>query len=320
MSKTTRTKTAILAAIVSTALTLTGCGSADSMTSDEDAGTGKTRTVDSAFGEVTIPTEPRAALGMYTTDVDVLITLGFPLAKSQPIRSEFDDFPYYLPQEKLEGIEPFANYVEHNYEAIGAAKPDFILNSLGYDDDVVKRLPDIAPTYSLNGFDGRDWRESFKETATALDRVAQYEEWVEDYEQRLEEVKTRIGDKAKDLVVTVVYPESGGPGIQVLCGGQTLCSVYEDLGIEILPLAQQDGGAILSPEQFDQLDDANLALTVSDYGDMTTLTNSAAWKRLPFVQNDRVLEYDLELSFGSPSSQMALLDEVEKDLVALLGL
>lgn len=307
----------LIVATAAAVFVLAGCSST---IPQDDAEDDATRTVDDAFGEVEIPAEPEAALGVYTTDVDVLITLGIPLAGAQPIRSGFDEFPYYLSDEALEGVEPFVNFPEINYEAIAAAEPDFILNGLGYDDEIVNRLPDIASTYSVNAFDGQDWRVHFKEIAIALNRLHKYEGWENTYEQRLGEVKDLIGDQAADLVVAVVYPEYGGPGIQTICGGQTLCSVYQDLGIKILPVSEQEGGVILSPEQFGQLDEANLALTVSDYGDMTTLTESEAWKRLPFVQNGQVLEYDLELSFGSPSSQLALLDEVEKDLGTLLGL
>ncbi|MGO1699821.1 MAG: ABC transporter substrate-binding protein, partial [Micrococcaceae bacterium] len=212
--KRTRTATAILAAAAAATVALSGCSST---TPQDETAAATTRTIDSAFGEVTIPTEPQAALGVYTTDVDVLITLGIPLAGAQPIRSEFDDFPYYLSDDALEGVEPFANFPEVNYEAVAAAEPDFILNSLGYDEEVVKRLPDVAPTYSVNAFDGQDWRVHFKETATALDRLDKYEEWENIYEQRLDEVKALVSDKAADLVVAVVYPEYGGPGIQTIC-------------------------------------------------------------------------------------------------------
>src|SRR5690606_11008979 len=57
--------------------------------------------VSTPFGDVSLPTAPRAALGMYTTDVDILIWLGFPLAERQPIRGDngYEDFPCYFPQE-----------------------------------------------------------------------------------------------------------------------------------------------------------------------------------------------------------------------------
>ena len=80
-------------------------------------------TVKAEFGEVELPTDPQAALGMYTTDVDILITLGYPFAKSQPIRgnSDYTTFPSYFPQAELAGVTPFANYPDLNYEKILAA-------------------------------------------------------------------------------------------------------------------------------------------------------------------------------------------------------
>src|SRR5690606_26229950 len=144
-----------------------------------------------------------AALGMYTTDVDILIWLGFPLAERQPIRGDngYEDFPCYFPQEPLEDIEPFASYPEYNYEQILLAEPDFILNGLGYDDEVVDRLPQIAPTYSLNAFDGQSWQAHFKQTATALGRLDRYEAWLAIYETRLAEVRELI-EAHLDAVVT----------------------------------------------------------------------------------------------------------------------
>ena len=53
------------------------------------------------FGTVTLPTDPQAALGMYTTDIDMLITLGIPLAASQPIRGGYTHYPSFFPQAEL---------------------------------------------------------------------------------------------------------------------------------------------------------------------------------------------------------------------------
>ena len=126
-------------------------------------------TVKAEFGEVELPTDPQAALGMYTTDVDILITLGYPFAKSQPIRGDsgYTTFPSYFPQAELAGVTPFANYPDFNYEKILAAQPDFILNGLGYDKKTDERLKEIGATYTVNAFDGRNWREHFKGTAAA---------------------------------------------------------------------------------------------------------------------------------------------------------
>lgn len=158
---TRRFRLACAATVTAAALMLAAC----SGPSQDVAAAAKTLTVDTEFGEVALPTEPQAALGFYTTDVDMLITLGFPLAGEQPIRDDWEKFPSFFPQEKLEGITGFHNYPEFNLEKILEVEPDFILNGLGYETDLHDKLTPIAPTYTYNGFDGGDWRDKFMEVA-----------------------------------------------------------------------------------------------------------------------------------------------------------
>ena len=173
---------------------------------------GTTTTVDTDFGEVDLPSAPEAALGMYTTDVDMLVWLRYPLASQQPIRGDsgYQTFPCFFPYQALEKVGTFANYPDYNYEQILVTEPDFILNGLGYDKKVVKRLPDIAPTYSVDAFDGQSWTVHFQETAEALGREEYFEEWKAVYEERLAEVKEEIGDVSDGHGVSPpVGPDSG---------------------------------------------------------------------------------------------------------------
>ena len=118
-------------------------------------------TIDTDYGEVTVPKDPKAALGFYTTDVDMLITLDYPLAHTQSVREDWDDFPSFFPLEKLEGIQAFHNYPDFNLEKILEIEPDFILNGLGCDNELHSQLSDTAPTYTYYAFDGGDWRDKF---------------------------------------------------------------------------------------------------------------------------------------------------------------
>lgn len=284
----------------------------------------QTMTVDSAFGEVELPREPQRALGMYTTDVDILITLGFPLADQQPIRGDgYTDFPEFFPQEALEGVTPFANYPDYNYEMILQAQPDFILNGLGYDKKVVKRLPEIAPTYSVDAYDGRNWRDHFEETAQALDRTEEYDAWVAAYDARVEEVKAELGPEAADLVVAPVAYWEGD--VTSACYTSVECAVIEDLGMQVWPGAKKDdnAGVTLSSEQLGQLEDIDVALTYyipSADGEKELeamydeLEKNDLWNDLPVVQDDAFVEYDLEMTFGSPSGQMAFLNTLAEEL------
>lgn len=306
------------AVLLTSALLLSGCAGSG----DAAADTAATHTVESDFGEVTLPTDPQSALGFYTTDVDILITLGIPLADRQPIRGVdgYEAFPAFFPAEELEGIETFANFPEYNYEEVLATAPDLILNGLGYDDDAVTRLADIAPTYSIDAFDGSDWRDKFKQVAEALDRVDEYQAWMDRYQAKVDEVKAALTAAGIDPVVGPVSYSDGT--VNVSCYGVP-CLVFADLGLRTSPLAEGSAGTDLSLEQLEQLNGIDVVFTSSTPESVAAgldpfeeLAGNTIWQQLPFAAADAVHTFDLEMIYGSPSGQYAFLEVVEK---ALLG-
>jgi iron complex transport system substrate-binding protein len=317
----TRATRASVALTLASALLLTACstGSGSGSQSDESAAASETITVTDMTGEVTIPAEPTAALGMYTTDVDILITLGFDLASSQPVRDEgYQTFPSFFPQDALEGITTFTNYPEYNYEAILAAQPDFILNGLGYDEEVVTKLPEIAPTYSFNGYDGRDWREIFHETAIQLGREDRYQAWMDTYEARVAEIKAEL--ESRDIHPVVGPVDYWDGQVSASCYGLP-CLVFADLGLEVTPLATVDGTS-LSPEQLSQLSDIDVFFTTATpnasggFDDpFAPVAANPLWQALPAVQNGQIFTGDLEMLYGSPSGHMAYLEFVADSLL-----
>ncbi len=299
---------------------LTSCASAQAGESG-----GETLTIDTEFGEVTVPTEPEAALGFYTTDVDILITLGYPLASEQPIRDDWDSFPSYFPQEELEGIKGFHNYPEFNLEHILEVGPDFILNGIGYETDLHDKLTPIAPTYTYNAFDGGDWRDKFQTLAADLGREKQAQAWLDDYAARIADVKEQLDAEGIAPVVADISFWEG----QINVGCYSIsCLVFADLGLEISPLADSDGdgkpdsdGTSLSMEQVGQLADIDVFFTgVSEDGsglitDEEALQANPLWTALPAIVNGAVHGYNYEMSYGSPSGQDGLLEVVRKALL-----
>ena len=101
-----------------------------------------------------------------------------------------------------------------------------------------------------------------------------------------------------------------------------------DLGLEISELSDGDGdgkpddtGQTLSMEQVGKLADVDVFFTASEdaTGVITeeeALKANPLWTALPAVANEQVFPYDLEMVYGSPSGQDALLEIVRK---ALLG-
>jgi len=316
-----------LAAVL--ALAACATGTAESASTSEARSTVVT-TVDTSWGTVAVPTEPAAALGFYTTDLDMLITLGYDLAKEQPIRDDYSDFPSFFPKDALTGITGFHNYPEFNYEKVLAVGPDFILNGLGYEEGLHQRLSDIAPTYTYNAFEeNADWRDSFQQLSADLGRTEQWQAWTDSYQARVNEVKGKLAAAGVKPVVGDVSYWDGQ--VSVGCYGVP-CLVFEDLGLEISPLADGDGdgkvdntGTALTLEQLAELTGVDVMFSQGTPTDGTitghvgaepSLAANSIWQGLPAVQTGEIHPYDYEMIYGSPSGQLAFLDVVEK---ALLG-
>lgn len=310
-----------IAAATASALLLASCTSA----AGPESAKSDTITVTTSFGEVTVPVEPKAAMGFYTTDVDMLITLGYPLAAEQPVREGWSSFPAFFPQEALKDVKGFQNFPEFNLEHILSVEPDFILNGLGYETDLHAKLTAIAPTYTYNGFDGGDWRDKFAQFAKDVGREKQAQAWSDDYQARVDALKKDLAAAGVAPKVAAVEFWDGELGVSCY---STICLVFADLGLEISELSDGDGdgkpddtGQTLSMEQVGKLADVDVFFTASEdaTGVITeeeALKANPLWTALPAVANEQVFPYDLEMVYGSPSGQDALLEIVRK---ALLG-
>lgn len=285
-------------------------------------------TISTDEGDVEVPNAPQAALGFYTTDLDTLLTLGVPLAQSLPSREGYKTWPCFFPHDALATHDTFVNYPEYNYEAVLVAEPDFILNGLGHDPEVGKRLAEIAPTYSEKWYDGRSWREHFETIARNLGRLDHYEAYQEFYEARVTEVRAEIeaaqGRPTGEIVVASVQDWDG---VAVTCSYGLECEVFDDLGLVTHPLALvKDGeGALLSDEQVGQvaeLDYAFVPVGVEelvdglDAGWLRRLAKNTLWTDLPFVQDRAVATYEWEITFGGASAQLAFLEVVRQLLTS----
>jgi iron complex transport system substrate-binding protein len=313
---------ASLAALGAAALLLTSCASAGTGT----ASSATTEVETPAGVTIDMPIDPQAALGFYTTDVDMLIALGIPLAPTQPVRDDFSTFPDFFPQEELAGLDTFGNYPEFNLEKVLEVGPDFILNGLGYEEDLDADLQKIAPTYTYNAFDGADWRDSFAKLAADLGREEQHQAWVDSYEARVAEIRAELDEKGLDPVVADMSFWEGEVGLSTY-GVPAL--VYSDLGLSVSPLMESDeaglpagDGTTLSLEQLGDLSGIDVVFAPVNedgsgiIGEEEALAQNALWTELGFVKNDRIYGYNYEMSYGSPSGQSAFLEIVAK---ALLG-
>jgi iron complex transport system substrate-binding protein len=318
---TFRRRRLVAVAVLAAVMALTGCASSSGPS--QGAQTESVTVTDPKGHDVPVPSNPQSALGFYPTDTDVLITLGFPLAKSQPSRGEgFTTLPSFFPKEPLQGVTVFPNF-PYNYDAVLKARPDFILNGLGFDETIHDRLSKIAPTYTADTFDSQSWLAHFEKTAKDLGRQQQYEKWVNDYADKVASAKKDIIAAGNTHLTVIGFSYRDGAGATG-CYTGVLCKVIDDLGLQRDPLSN-DNDLTLSAEQLGRLSGVDAVWIGKGQGEagqkefdatMATLDAVPAWRSLPFVKNHRIFTYDSELSYGSPSAQMAMLEQVRQDLTA----
>lgn len=317
-----RIRTAAAASLSAAALVLTACNSNSGETPNGDNSSDGIHTIDPMGNEVSLDSSPQAALGFYTTDVDILATLGIPLASSQPVREGYEGFPDFFPQDALSNVtDVFISYPEYDFESVANADPDFILNGLGYDDTVHPKLTDVAPTYTTNAFDGESWRVHFEQTATDLGYLDEYIAWTQEFDDAVSETQRVIDDAEQGSLTVAPLGFLDGtffPG----CGSTLLCEIFESLGLGMAEVST-DGTEELSMENLHRLQEIDAVWYPVSAGDesvlqdvLAELEQNSAWNDLPFVKNNRIYTYDLEMRFGSPSGAMAFLDRVRDDLTS----
>ncbi|WP_240484031.1 ABC transporter substrate-binding protein [Corynebacterium sputi] len=182
----------------------------------------------------------------------------------------------------------------------------------------------MAPTYTYNAFDGADWRDSVSKAAADLGREDQWQEWEEEYQARVDEVRARLDEEGIDPVVASI--SFWNDKVNIGCTGVP-CLVFADLGLKIAPQANatedglQDGEAPeLSVEELGTLEGIDVVFDSADEDGVMSLneeqlTRNPLWQNLPFVKDDQIYAYNMEMQYGSPSGQMAFLEVVEKPLL-----
>ncbi|QEV18733.1 ABC transporter substrate-binding protein [Streptomyces alboniger] len=300
------------------ALALSACGSSDS---DKDSGSGKTRTLKTAMGDVKVPVAPERVVVLDTAELDSAISLGVKPVGATHVEAE-SGFPGYLPKDKVSGIKDVGEMMTPNMEAIAALKPDLILTSKIRHAAKYDQLKKIAPTV-MTETTGFPWKENFQVHADALGKRAEAKKVVSDYEAHTKKVTEAIGGPAKAKATKVnVLRFIEGADIR-LYGEQTyIATLLKDVGLGRAPIAAKakDGFSYdLSPEKIDLADTD--VIFQSTYGDpkkakQTQTVGSGLWKNMKAVKSGNVhtVKDELWIQGIGYTAANKILDEMQADL------
>ena len=230
-------------------LALAGCTSGASG-EPEEAG----RTITDANGaQVRVPEAPARVVALSEPTLDGALALGVDVVGTTSGRGQGGVSGYL--SDRAAGIPIVASVAGPDIERILALKPDLILTdgTVTADDSVLGKLAAIAPTVYVSKR-APDWKTSLRTLAEAVGRPAEADKVLAGYASRVEELRTRLGDRADDTV-SIVRWGTGQPS--VILKELPPSKVVADLGLRRPPAQDREGQGHSEPvsrENLDQLD------------------------------------------------------------------
>ncbi|WP_139992220.1 ABC transporter substrate-binding protein [Paenibacillus paridis] len=323
--------------VFAAAIVLSGCGAGNDNTSEsattqppteessgaankaENESTAATRIVKDAFGELEIPTNPKRVTALYREDY--LVALGV-----TPVVQYYN--PMWGKQDYLQLEAPLFD-VTGSIEALVVAEPDLIIEVGGIDEAQYEKYSKIAPTYRLSDEVLADTRQTLSVIADLMGIPEKAEKVLSDYDNRISEVKSKLGVAVGDEKIVVLRMNVADQSINIFGAknifvGQLL---YQDLGLKAPAYAEAmtEGNMVLSQEALPELDADHIILlpsngTWDDEGNTAALKemlDSPIWKSLEAVKQGHI--YPVERSYwqtGAITSNYKKMDELLKLLAS----
>ena len=242
MRPSPRLRAALAAAVIVPLFAVTACASA---AGSSGGASGDTVTVDTVYGEVTVPAEPeRVAAISYDTPWQVM-SLDIPVIAAIDYTQWIDGYTAEQ-QAYIADAAKVGSYGEVNFEALAGAAPDVIVgDAYEVDEATFERLSEIAPTVIVGGDERGDWKTITEDLATALGAHDTWEEAKASYEASRDAVKEEYADviAANTWANFSLGDEAGQFSIQ-LPTGATGNLIVNEMGLtygEGIPLDDEGG-------------------------------------------------------------------------------
>lgn len=274
------------------------------------------RVVQHTAGETCIPNNPQRVVTLWGGTFSSTLALGI-----KPIASTWipgKPFPEHL-QGKADGIENLGS--EPNIERLLLLKPDLILSNTRLQ-NIYTQLSHIAPTVALDHpRPPAPWQRTLEDLAKLLDKEQESKKLINDYWQRIEQLKKALGNSRLKMQVSVATVDQNY-GIFIYGKQHPAGTVLTDAGLQ-RPPAQNGEFFTRDNISYENLADIDGDVLFLSYGGKETdkealekLQENPLWQKLKVVQQNRVYLVDSEHWYAFDILAMnAVIDDLFKYLV-----
>lgn len=278
------------------------------------------RLIQHPLGETCIPFKPQRVITLDESYMEALLALDLkPIATAQP-----NIAGSIIPKlgKKAEGIVFIGTVSQPNIEKIVQLNPDLILGfSLSVEQ--YKLFSQIAPTVTLDYIQQNDWKDELSRIAKITGKSKQAKKLLEQYQQRVQELRTFINHNLKEKTVSVSRFYAGNQVPEFRTKYSFPGSLITEVGIPLPEMQNQlttnenQPLVSVSLERLELLD-ADFLFVALDPGseeNFQKYQTSQLWQKLNVVKNNRVYTVDSgHWIFGNILSANAILDDLFKYL------
>ena len=267
-----------------------------------------TRTVEHGMGTTKVPETPQRIVTVESFTTESLLAIDLlPIGTVTPR-------PAYLEQ-PLEETESIGS-PRPDLEQVLALQPDLILGTT-YREEIYDQASQIAPTVLFEFESSANWKQIFASVGKAINRSEAVEQVMQDYRDRLETFKEKIGNPSNiEVSVVRVYPGHFELYLSKTFAG----TILEDAGLSRPP--SQSGEQFIQSISKEQLQRADGDIIfVWGYGEnsetaMEKLKADPLWSQLEAVQQGKVYQVNGSHWIGSgPIAANLVIDDLFRYLL-----
>ncbi|MBV5261872.1 iron-siderophore ABC transporter substrate-binding protein [Synechococcus moorigangaii CMS01] len=278
-------------------------------------------TVTHSAGETCIPKTFGRLVTLDTVSFEYAIA-----ADLQPIGTTLSNFQTALPALQTD-VANIGQSGEPSLEEILKLDPDLLVG-LDFHGATYPQLSQIAPTFLLTFEHSGLWKQIFQNFGAALGKTDVVAKKLAAYDQRVQELQNRLGDRRGDLKISVLrlYPDNTTMYLQdSFCG-----TILKDVGLGRPPAQAIDAATaqaqfgnpiqtVLSEELLSQVDGdvifvwtgENTATANAEAQEkLAALRKNPLWQQLQAVQKGQVYEVPSYWIGSGPVAADAVLDDL----------